>query len=356
MSLAPIGPLAIALCLIAANRAAAQTAPILRVDGDHFTVNGDAKFLLFVSYFDGLRASGADRDADFAHLRSIGIDGVRVMPNWSHYGCGQVPGSPALDDALFTTAAALRESRWVAFVDLLNRAAFYNLLVDVTFTRETITGTNTGVGVVSYTGQIREVARRLSGAYPHVLFDLQNEYNEHELSTDDIKTIVAAVRAEDRPGVRRIVTASTSGSGQRLAGELARDANLDFVALHDPRDPDTWYTNGETSTAFTAARTGMSTPVRPIHFQEPMPFAKFDPSCVQTVDDVPTHHRLAAGAAKTAGAAAWTFHTRTTFALHNGSYRAKLESRKHEQAEIEALRASVNAASWGIQADPPRSR
>src|SRR3954471_10410845 len=60
------------------GQAAAQAN--LGVEGDHFTVNGQPRFLTFISYFDGLDA--ADSGSDLQYLRAQGFDGVRIFPNW----------------------------------------------------------------------------------------------------------------------------------------------------------------------------------------------------------------------------------------------------------------------------------
>jgi len=70
---------ALSLGLLALPATAAAQAT-LAVQGDHFTVNGQAKFLTFISYFDGLDA--ANPVSDFQFLRARGVDGVRIFPNW----------------------------------------------------------------------------------------------------------------------------------------------------------------------------------------------------------------------------------------------------------------------------------
>src|SRR5262245_35059012 len=80
-----------ALCLPAARLWAQPPPPppsiAIAVEGDHFTVDrGDgagprAKFLVFISYFDGLRAT--DRDGDLNYIaNTIRFDGIRILPNW----------------------------------------------------------------------------------------------------------------------------------------------------------------------------------------------------------------------------------------------------------------------------------
>src|SRR4051812_9620423 len=54
--------------LVVPGTAAAQLT--LAVQGDHFTVNGQPRFLAFISYFDALDAT--DNVSDFQYLRSQG--------------------------------------------------------------------------------------------------------------------------------------------------------------------------------------------------------------------------------------------------------------------------------------------
>jgi hypothetical protein len=340
--------------MLAIAPGAAQRPPaILTVDGPRLAVNGTPRFLLMVSYFDGLRADPVNLRSDFTYLRSIGVDGVRVFPNWWHYGCPAAALRPASDDALFTAAGTVRESRWPVFLNLLDRAADDGLLVDLSFSRETITGTAAGVTIAAYTAQVREVARRLAGRYPHVMFDLQNEYENNHMTAADVTAIAAAVRSEDRPGSPpRIVMASTGGGAQKIAAQTARAADLSLAAVHEPRVP-RWYSRPAAAAALSETVETMGRPPRPVYFQEPTPFSDFPGCDSQLNDEAPTHARQAAAAAKASGVAAWTFHTRIPFALHDGSYAAKLRTRGAERAELESLSAALDAVEWGT---PPAPR
>jgi hypothetical protein len=53
----------------------------LAVQGDHFTVNGQPRFLTFISYFDAIDAT--NNVSDFRYLRQRGID---------EYGCFRTGG------------------------------------------------------------------------------------------------------------------------------------------------------------------------------------------------------------------------------------------------------------------------
>jgi hypothetical protein len=74
----------LATLLLPSTPAAAQS---VAVEGDHFVVDRHdgkgprPKFLLFVSYFDALRASDLAGDLDYIANR-MQFDGVRVLVNW----------------------------------------------------------------------------------------------------------------------------------------------------------------------------------------------------------------------------------------------------------------------------------
>src|SRR5207245_2828526 len=99
------------------------------------TIDGTAKFLVFVSYFDGLRrptgspgnyACNQQNTAatvlacDLAMLRQKGVDGIRVLPNWS---------APRL----MNMDGTLNNNVLQALQTLVNTAAAYHLVVDISF-------------------------------------------------------------------------------------------------------------------------------------------------------------------------------------------------------------------------------
>jgi hypothetical protein len=319
--------LALTLTLVAAGRLApAQT---LGTEGDRFTIDGRPQFLIFVSYFDGLRRANAKQpgggvDEDFAYLKRVGADGIRVLPNW-HYLCG---GGPADEgQKLFTSDGAINEPMWPVFVAMLDRAAFHGLTVDVTFTRDTFPRP---IPLAAYRAAIVDVAKRLraGGGHRHVLFDIQNEYPIHGLTDADVHGVLSAVRAID-PG--RIVTASAG------SGDVVHDPAMTVMAYHDGRE-DRW-SEGATARAEIAAVRARAGPATPIYFQEPMPFRKFRSDCGHGEWPRPGHARRAARHAREHGAAAWTFHTRQSFDLRERSLLRLLEADPEQKAELEAAAA-----------------
>lgn len=323
---------AVALALLVfGSTAGAQT---LGIDGNRFTVDGQPRFLLFVSYFDGLRRANAnggagDLDTDFAYLKRVGYDGIRLLVNWQ-YDCG---AGPTDGQKLFADDGTVNEAMWPVFVRVLERAAAHRLLVDVTFNRDTYA---TAIPVDAYRSAIAGVAKRLlaAGGHRHVLFDVQNEYPIHGLTPADVHAILAAVEKVD---AARIVTASGGG------GDILDDPGMDVIAYHDSREDD-WHQAGAIRRQLDEIRRRVPAG-KPVYLQEPMPFRKFHPDCGHGEWPRATDARRAAGHAMRHGAAAWTFHTRQSFDLRSRTLSQILESDQEQKAELEAVGASVGAPS-----------
>jgi hypothetical protein len=320
---------AFALALLAIGSSARAQA--LGIDGHRFTVDGQPRFLLFVSYFDGLRRANAnggagDVDTDFAYLKRNGFDGIRLLVNWQ-YDCGSGPADEG--QKLFAGNGTINEPMWPVFVRVLDRAASHGLLVDVTFNRDTY---DTAIPVDAYRTAIVDVARRLqaAGGRRHVLFDVQNEYPIHGLTAVDVHGILAAVKAVDPA---RIVTASGGG------GDVLDDPAMDVVAYHDSREDD-WHQAGAIRQQLDKIRQ-TAAGAKPIYLQEPTPFRKFHPDCGHGEWPRPTHARHAASHARSQGAAAWTFHTRQSFDLRSRTLLEILGADPEQKSELEAVGVAV---------------
>lgn len=313
--------LALVLTLAGLRGGAASTPPSLDVSGERFTVNGHPRFLLFVSYYDAMRRADAGAnglDDDFAFFRDA-VDGIRIFVNWLDYDCP--PDRDEATDTLFDLNG-VAEARWPAFQRVLDKASDYGLLVDVTFDRDAVHRQG-GMRQAAYVRALADVARRLKGRYPNVYFDLQNEWDNkaaHAITEPELREAIAAVQKEDG---RRLLTVS---------GRFPSGTGLSFAAIHDPRDGH-WF---EADHYRDRLVRGV-----PTHFQEPMPFSAFCPD--QDHDSTPGHHAAAAANARKAGAAAWTFHTRTTFRMDagykGGASRFVDLASAAEKAELKRLRA-----------------
>jgi hypothetical protein len=313
-------------------------APVLGIQGDHFTVNGEPKFLLFVSYFDAMRRSNAggnnsgNIDDDLSYLKQRGFDGIRIFPNWWEYDCNPNDNPDYGNDTLFTGGNTLRSGKLAVLERVLDRAAYYGLIVDVSFSRESVDGLGginpTEQDFEDYEKQLELVTTALDGDHPHVFFDLQNEYRGNQTFKAHIQEIATTVRAQDP---QRIILASTGASSgedgrnaQETAGFIVGHADLDVAGVHPRREDSTWHTNSVIADAIADSRSGMddgglSSPYAPVYLQEPMPYSKFTDqygNCGTDPDEATgTRNTEAAIHAKVNGAAAYTFHTRTTFDL-----------------------------------------
>ena len=323
------------LILVASAPAALPAAPALGVQGERFTKNGAPEFLIFASYFDALRSS--DRSGDLAFFSSH-VDGVRIFATWWSYSCdGSESRVSHAEDTIFDAAGVIREAYWPRFESFLDAAGSAGLIVDVSFSRDTVAKDMTAA---NFTKGVRAVAERLKNSRRHVYFDVQNEWDDNLLSEEGVRATVAAVKAVD-PG--RLVTASGARKESPFLG-----APQDFFAVHD-RGPG-WSEDATVNSLLNGgpgARGWRSYGV-PVHLQEPDPFNELCPALTEPAN--PGLWKDAVGNAKRHGAAAWTFHTRTGFALNGTSFVARMSA--VEKATIAALRASGGAVGWGLQAAP----
>jgi hypothetical protein len=315
----------------------------LAIDEEMFTVNGTPRFLVFVSYFDAMDVSATNLHSDFAYLRSKGVHGVRIFPNWwdVQQDVWSFPNTTYAHapDTLIAANGTLRSASLTKFRSVLDIAKQEGLLVDVSFSPETVkdcmSGTCDTLTLTEYRNGIVSVATNLAAAgsaYKHVLFDLANEYNRNGLTvgatplTDaQILSIRNAVNGVDP---YRIVTASISSGippGTAAAKETA--ANVDVIAWHEYRDPGFWNLVDD---AIFAIQGVNSDP--PIYLQEPERYRPGNQGWLT---------KAGFGAdvrgAYVNGAAAWCFHNGGSFRMDGSNLQAKL------QAEEKAFLTCLNS-------------
>ena len=317
-----LGALVIAAaCLVRPSGHEAAAPVVLGVADDRMTVDGTGRFLTFISYFDGVRrAGGSGVDADLTFLADH-VDGIRVLPNWWASTCPVRSG----DDSLIDVDGHIRPSVWKNLQRLLDAASARSLLVDLTFTRETVTDNAAPSRVLSHQAYeaalVQLIGNRdyFKGRYPNMLVDVQNEWTRFA-TPGEIDSLLRRLRDADSD---RVLAASVSGDGYVPAGRQLPNM---VAAYHDPRGRD-WFTDE------TVARhvRGVRALVRqPVYLQEPMPASAVCEG--QLVDRDLAHFARARDAARRSGAAAWTFHTRTTFDL---SGRSLVEKLAEPAAEVE---------------------
>lgn len=323
---------ALALGLLALpGTAAAQQ--VLAVQGDHFTVNGQPRFLTFISYFDGLDA--ANHVSDFQFLRARGIDGVRIFPNW-----WTVAPSAFAGDTLIRPDGTLDPDTVQRFHWFLSDAEQNQLVVDMSFSVETVSTAASGAPTLTMAGLLHglEAAAREFAGHRNVLFDLQNESNKNRplqtvntsnlgFNEDELRALRAAVLAGDPT---RIVTASVSDTGDADAAVRAQRTLQHVVAWHDPRGS----TFAEDTFGHAQTLRGFGGPV---YFQEPP-----KPSDVNRGEDA---FRLAVTSAKRAGAAAWCYHHGASHLLNDTTLQQTLDPVSRDF--LNRFRADLDAAPWG---------
>lgn len=304
---------------------ARSTTPALRLGtaGTSFTVDGTQRFLTFVSYFDAMDAVALD--ADLAAL-ARSVDGVRIFANWwalSDQRCRYRFSDRTLFERRADGSIGVRPDRLVRLKHVLARARHHGLIVDLTFAADTVLGASklapgpNGLvcpppdfrNVVNWTGiasAIGQTAHALAQPeYAHVFFDLQNEagHNYNRATDDDLQRLADAVRAKDP--TRLISVSMFDPDADRQAGLVAR-LRLSMLNFHDvPRGKGWGARTRQHVERFRAGleRAGLSVP---IYAGEPDS---------EAYDGGTEEFRRAVTGARAAGAAAWTYHTRTAYDL-----------------------------------------
>jgi hypothetical protein len=368
--------LACLFCLLQSSNAMAQK-PHVAIDGDHFTIDGQPRFLIMVSYFDGWRAphvisctdpNGTSLQCDFKWLKENGFDGVRIFPNWWMYRDLTDPTHPQdnwyWDDTLFELTR-LRPGKLDQLKSILDAAGAAGLVVNLTFTRETICGLGRAdafspnncpsgqrMSFANYKARVLETMTALaneSERFSHVIIDLQNERNLtgsdrefQNLSDQQVLELVNAIRGIGGPISRRLAASMATPSTTEVAnGVDATDLNI--AAWHEDRGGE-WYSLtharvGELRTRL--AQVGLNLPIT---LQEPTPWQD---------DRNGAHMKTAVRGAKQACAASWTFHTRTAFNLTNSSFQRRLDLDLSQRQALQELKGAADGVAWGCNITPP---
>lgn len=324
-----------------ASRADAQ--PVLGISGNRFTINGTPRFLVFVSYFDAMRASDDTLNGDFQYFRDHGIDGVRIFPNWwlcpTTLTCSARKGN----DTLFDQLAFLRPDRLAKFKHVLDLAGQHGLVVDVTFARETVPGISTVDEI--YEAGLDDAASALAGGYPHVMFDLQNEVTANPIAYSDPgrdADFVGQIKFYTPDRSRKMfVSTNEDGVEVYVYGPSPHGPDvlpMDVMAPHDQRSPrDMPWQDRVPSVVSRFINLGNARGQKPVYLQEPTCFANRES---KSGDDSDVNHFFTAVVnAKNAGAAGWTFHTRKGFILSNQSFRSQMED--GDRQFIEGFRSRI---------------
>ena len=315
--------------------------PQLSVQGNRFSVDGQERFLVLVSYFDAMHASPDNLEVDFQFLREHGVDGIRIFPNWWDFR-SKIAFAP---DTLMNAKGQPRPERMKVLKDLLDRAARYAMIVDVSFAYETVEGISdlkaeqvgTGQGALpknqvhieDYERGLVAITKELK-PYENLFFDIQNEYNGRitHLSDDDVRRLGAAIK---RANPKRLVTASLANEiGPEEVSQRSNEVAVDIVGWHESRNP--WLFDTMDQLVFRAV--GKTT--KPIYMGEP----------ALLKDELTVYNFIAAiTKSKAGGAAAWCFHTQNGFDLSKQPLVDRLTDAEKEF--LSTFKKPLDATSWG---------
>jgi hypothetical protein len=292
------------LCAIAyLSMPAAAPAQSLTVQGDRFAVDGEPRFLVFVSYFDGLHRPTTDLiDRDLQYLKDKGVDGIRVFPDWH---------APRLLDA----GGAVDNQSLGRLLTLAGRAAAKGMILDVSFDPEL-----PGITTLEHfregrdgAGGLKNIAAALRDAKArNVVIDLCNEWDLHcdAFGMAGLQSVKDAIKKIDPA---RLVVVSARDEGEAVS--FVKDFGFDAVTYHDPRDhapsrspTHNWATKTGPVVASLKAKLAEAGVVAPVYLQEPSRFIRPGEHRSDTDDD-PSRYATALANGRAAGAAAWTFHT-----------------------------------------------
>jgi len=267
------------------------------IAGDKFTVNGQPKFLLGVSYFDGSNYQVSDFDALAARRFNL----IRIWLDWGTAGDGR---------SFFDASGALVQGQ--KLLNLVRAARARGLVVDVTIL-------DPGLTFGDVNRALRETATLLKDE-PNVFFDVMNEHDHpggprtHAEVAGFISTVRAA--APNRP-----VTVSSTGGHLMTATNIDEEvgAGVDLVTPHFERTSD-WYDRTDERVTFVKNRLAAIGRNLPVYLQEEARrgHSGLDPTKDQFVQ--------AAREARDAGAAAWIFHTDAGFELGTNSFFNSLDA------------------------------
>lgn len=269
--------------------AAPAQAQMLSIQGDKLAVNGQQRFLVFVTYFDALDVPDGQLDSDLANLHdAVHIDGIRVFPNWWGQS-SRSSGRFSTGNDVMDGGGNIRFDRWIKLLRVLDLARAHGLVVDVSWAHEVVPVNDFN----AYVAGLQTVTSMLaSSSYDHVLFDLQNEANNNGYGDGEIATLVSAVHGRD--GGRIVTVSLDQNRTPGGAASLAAATGQNVVSWHEPRNAASLASAGDINAMRSAGR--------PAYLQEP-PKAE-DGGGISAGDFLEAARR-----AKASGAAAWCYHT-----------------------------------------------
>lgn len=322
--------------------------PQLGISGDKFTIDGQEKFLLGVSYFDARNW----KKSDFQKLQENGFNLIRIWLDW--------PKGYDLNldwryfNSYFDASGNITYEQ--DLLDLVRAAGRYGIIVDVTI----LQGRSFGGDFTLRTTAVQNAVRVL-GNEPNVLFDIMNEHNNAQLEEITIAQagkLIAAGKSENPAAIFTVSGGdryySTTYPNFTLKSSSADDdididdgGGVDLLSPHFPRGCDWGVDAGNRVSAIKNYITSIGKNI-PIYVQEEnrRKWGLKDctvfrthggdfPNTVNSDDynlDFPykSDFLTSAKRSKDAGAAAWLFHTQAGFDMRTNDFFSQLDSIEQE--------------------------
>jgi endo-1,4-beta-mannosidase len=303
------------LFLAIVNMVSAETE--LGVEGTRFTINGEATFLLGISYYGGLGASKEFILQDLQDMQKAAVNWIRVWVTWAAFD----NDVSAVDAKGNTRNAYLDKLRW-----LVTECDKRGIVVDVTLSR----GNGiTGASRLGDLESLKRAARTLVSSLKPLrnwYLDIANERNIRDarfVSVEELAEVRKLVRQLDS---KRLVTASHAGDMKR---DELRDyvfkAKVDFISPHRPRNARSPGQTADQTRKYLAWMKELGRIV-PVHYQEPFRRGfsprRWEPKAEDFLTDLKQ--------AKEGGAAGWC--------LHNGDQKDKPEGKPRRSFDMRDTR------------------
>ncbi|KKM98014.1 hypothetical protein LCGC14_1162230 [marine sediment metagenome] len=283
--------------------------PDPKPDSPYFDFYGQQKFLVFVSYFDGIRAKHLESDLDY--LKSKGIDGIRLYLNFSY-----PPNRPW--DFLFRPDGSLHPHKLGMLGYILRLARDRNMIVDISSSRRLDPdGWQMSFGTYAHAWRLLtlELQKWTFGNY---IIDIENEHNcpwagqKRTMTPEEAFKTRSAIR-NSLPTVP--ITASVACNiSPEAAASIAMAEGMTCVGYHNPRVQG--WAEATEELALRCKRWIGDNSIK-VYDQEP-PRIGAGVSSTQEL-------RVALAGARRAKIAGWCFHTDAGFKLSDGSFESKLK-------------------------------
>jgi len=306
------------------------SAASLGISGARFSIDGQQKFLVLASYFDGLDSPTST--ADLVYLKSKGFDGVRIFPNWWNSLSPLTPDS----NPLIKNDGTLDQNKLSKLISIIDIANARNMVVDISFARETAEGncasprdlpTFSVICREEFKVGVVEVIKALRSK-TNIFYDLSNEHDyDNVIDFPQEHVVDLKNRIRSAVGNGPILSASTHSQSGSTAISQANNYGMNLVNIH--------YAGG---TGLSANFAEAVTSNKPTYVGEPYNTRDLNSFSEQSL--IASLIR-----AKNAGIAAWTFHTDASFNMNSSSLQIQMEA--NEKLFADAFRSQVDAATWG---------